>query len=241
MTVAVDDIETQSDSVEQLVRGAGGYVVSNNLSTGSDNRKTATLDLRAPVGKFETIIGEFSHLGDVRAKNITGQDITEQYSDSQQAKNVLSSDLAIRDAQLKAALAKAEKEAKRHKQAPEDPWQLRAEVRRLRIEAAQVRARLEIFRKLSDLSQIVIELQEKQPAPDKGVFGKEMRETGQAATDTFLAAVRLPLKFVLWAFAYSPLWLPVVLFYRWLFPRRADGTANLTANSAANAPAAPRE
>ncbi len=227
ITVAVENIETQSDSVEQLVRGAGGYVVSNNLSTGSDNRKTATLDLRVPVARFETIIGEFSRLGDVRAKNVTGQDITEQYSDSQQAKNVLSNDLAIRDAQLKAALAKAAATAKR-RQTPEDPWQLRAEVRRLRIEAAQVRARLEILRKLSDLSQITIELQEKKPAPEKGGFGKEMRDSGQAATDTFLAAARLPLKFLMWAFAYSPLWLPIVLFYRWLYPRRVDAGQRLT-------------
>ena len=222
MTVAVDDIEAQSDNVEQLVRGAGGYVVSNNLSTGSDNRKTATLDLRVPVSRFETIIGEFARLGNVRAKTVSGQDITEQYSDSQQAKNVIFNDLAIRDAQLKAALAKAEASAKRHRQALEDPWQLRAEVRRLRIEAAQVRARLEILRKLSDLSQISIELQEKKAAPEKGGFNKEMRDSGQAATDTFLAAARLPLKFLLWAFAYSPLWLPFVLFYRWLFPRRVN-------------------
>lgn len=222
MTVAVDDIEAQSDNVEQLVRGAGGYVVSNNLSTGSDNRKTATLDLRVPVSRFETVISELARLGNVRAKNISGQDITEQYSDSQQAKNVISNDLAIRDAQLKAALAKAEAAAKRHRQTPEDPWQLRAEVRRLRIEAAQVRARLEILRKLSDLSQISIELQEKKAAPEKGGFGKEMRDSGQAATETFLAAARLPLKFLLWAFAYSPLWLPFVFFYRWLFPRRVN-------------------
>ncbi len=217
LTVAVNDIEAQSAAAEQSVRAAGGYIVSNDLSTGADNRKSAQLDLRVPVTRFENIVSELAGLGEVRAKQVTGQDMTEQFSDSEQAKNVLTNELNTREAQLKAALDKIAK-TKKKDAAPADPWELRAEVRRLRVEAAQARARLELMRKLSDLSVITLELKEKSLTPTGG-FSQEMGETVRGAGDTFLVAARLPIKLFIWIFAFSPLWLPLLLAYRVLTRR----------------------
>lgn len=219
LTVAVDDIEAQSATAEQSVRAAGGYIVSNDLNTGADNRKSARLELRVPVGRFEGMVSELSQLGEVRAKQVTGQDITEQFSDSQQAKNVLTSELTTRELQLKEALARIEAARKKKKYAA-DPWELRAEVRRLRVEASQARARLELMRKLSELSAITLELKEKSLTPTGG-FSQELNETLAGAGDTFLAAARLPLKLLIWAFAYSPLWVPLIIAYRLLTRRPA--------------------
>jgi Flp pilus assembly pilin Flp len=219
LTVAVDDIEAQSAAAEQSVRAAGGYIVSNDLNTGADNRKSARLELRVPVGRFEGMVSELSQLGEVRAKQVTGQDITEQFSDSQQAKNVLTSELTTRELQLKEALARIEAARKKKKYAA-DPWELRAEVRRLRVEASQARARLELMRKLSELSAITLELKEKSLTPTGG-FSQELNETLAGAGDTFLAAARLPLKLLIWFFAYSPLWLPLIIAYRLLTRRPA--------------------
>lgn len=220
LTVAVDNMEEQSAKAEQSVRAAGGYIVSNDLNTGADNRKSARLELRVPVGRFEGMVSELSQLGEVRAKQVTGQDITEQFSDSQQAKNVLTSELTTRELQLKEALARIEA-AKKKKKYAADPWELRAEVRRLRIEASQARARLELMRKLSELSAITLELKEKSLTPTGG-FSQELNETLAGAGDTFLAAARLPLKLLIWAFAYSPLWLPLIIAYRLLSRRPAS-------------------
>lgn len=230
LTVAVDDIEAKSAAAEQSIRAAGGYVVSNDLSTGADNRKSASLDLRVPVGRFDSIVGELSRMGEVRAKQVTGEDITEQFSDSQQAKNVLSNELSIREAQLKAALDKIAKAQKKNR--PADPWELRAEVRRLRVEAAQARARLELMRKLSDLSVVSLQLTEKSLKPTNG-FSQEMNETMSGAGDTFMAAARLPIKLLIWAFAYSPLWLPLLLAYR-LLARRMAPPAQLPGQNVAS-------
>ncbi|HEY0075342.1 MAG TPA: DUF4349 domain-containing protein, partial [Abditibacteriaceae bacterium] len=174
---------------------------------------------RVPVGRFEGIVSELSQLGEVRAKQVTGQDITEQFSDSQQAKNVLTSELTTRELQLKEALARIEAARKKKKYAA-DPWELRAEVRRLRVEASQARARLELMRKLSDLSAITLELKEKSLTPTGG-FSQELNETLAGAGDTFLAAARLPIKLLIWVFAYSPLWLPLIIAYRLLTRRPA--------------------
>ena len=230
LTVGVDDIEAKSAMAEQSVRAAGGYIVSNDLNTGADNRKYARLELRVPVGRFEGIVSELSQLGEVRAKQVTGQDITEQFSDSQQAKNVLTSELTTRELQLKEVLARIEA-ARNKKKYMADPWELRAEVRRLRIEASQARARLELMRKLSELSAITLELKEKSLTPTGG-FSQELNETFAGAGETFLAAARLPLKLLIWAFAYSPLWLPLVIAFRLLSRRMSsrDVQGNLQGN-----------
>lgn len=217
LAVAVDDIEAQSAAAEQSVRAAGGYIVSNDLSTGTDNRKSARLDLRVPVGRFDSMVIELSGLGEVRAKQVTGEDITEQFSDSQQAKNVLTNELTTRELQLKEALARVEA-AQKKKKYMADPWELRAEVRRLRVETSQVRARFELMRKLSDLSAITLDLKEKSLTPTGG-FSQEMGETVRSAGDTFLVAARLPIKLFIWIFAFAPLWLPLLIAYK-IFTRR---------------------
>jgi len=212
ITVEVAQLEEQSDAVEQMVRGTGGFIASNTLTTGADGLKAAALDVRVPVKHFESFLGQVGKLGDVKAKNVSGEDITEQFSDAEQANRVLSSELWTREAMLKETERKA---ALRRKRAAPDTWQQRAEVRRLRIELAQVRARRELLRKISDLATISVQLQEKPRSVSQGGFMEEMRRTSYTAFDSFLLAARLPLNLLIWVLAYSPLWLPLLLAYRY--------------------------
>jgi hypothetical protein len=213
IAVAVSDLEEKSNSVLSLVKSSNGYIASNTLVTGADGLKSATLAVRIPVRRFETVLAEIGKLGDVKSKNITGEDVTEQFSDAQQADNVLASELTVKESMLKAALLKAEKAEKEGKPIP-TTWQLRAEVRRLRIEAAQTRARLELLKKISDLANIEVELREKPRTASEGGFLQQMGDTSRDAFDSFLLAARLPIMLLIWILAYAPLWLPLVLIYR---------------------------
>jgi hypothetical protein len=212
IAVEVKKLEEQSDAVESMVKSAGGFVVSNTLSTSGNGAKTAALDIKVPVKQFETILKQIGDLGEVKAKNVSGQDLTEQVSDAQAADNVLSSELSVKEAMLKEARLKAAKK----KNVVLNDWQQRAEVRRLRIEAAQVRARLELLRRTSELSNISVQLQEQPILPGQGGFLEGISETGHDAFESFLVAARLPINLLIWILAYSPLWIPLLIAYHYM-------------------------
>jgi prepilin-type processing-associated H-X9-DG protein len=214
IAVAVADLEEKSNSVISLVKSSGGFIANNTLVTGADGLQSATLTVRVPVRRFETVLAEIGKLGDVKAKNITGEDVTEQFSDAQQADIVIGSELTVKESILKAALLKAEKAEKEGKPFATN-WQLRTEVRRLRIEAAQARARLDLLKKISDLANIEVELREKSRKETEGGFAQQLGDTSRTAMESFLLAARLPIMLLIWVLAYTPLWLPVLLIYRY--------------------------
>jgi len=211
LTVEVEKIEQQSDAVESMVKSAGGFVISNTLSTGGNGLKTAALEIKVPVKQFENVRGQIEKLGEVKDKNVSGQDLTEQVSDAQAADNVLSSELSVKEAMLREARLKAAKK----KDFVLNDWQQRAEVRRLRIEAAQMRARLELLRRTSDLSNISVQLQEKPHIAGQGGFMDSIGETGRTASASFLVAAQLPINLLIWILAYSPLWIPLLIAYHY--------------------------
>src|SRR5439155_10607701 len=76
LTVEVARLEAASDSVEEMVKESGGYVANNQLTTGEDGIKAALLDVRVPVNLFDAMLAKFSKLGEVKSKNVTGEDLT---------------------------------------------------------------------------------------------------------------------------------------------------------------------
>ncbi len=212
ITVQVDNVEAKSEAVEQLTQGAGGYVADNQLSTGDDNARTASLTLKVPVAQFQNVLNQVARQGDVKAKNISGQDLTEEVSDQEQAEQTLRSDVRSTQEELNQRLSKAG----------------RAErldiLRELRIKLAQKQARLKLLRKLGALSTISVELDEKphqapQPAPKVGGFVGQMNDTLHDAVSSMLQAARLPILTFIWILAYAPLWILLILGYRWTVKR----------------------
>jgi hypothetical protein len=218
--VAVEDAEAASESVVTLVRGAGGFIAGNTLTSGVRSSKTAALELRVPVARFETILGQIGKLGEVTSKNVSGEDITAQVSDANQSARILSNDLSIREAQIR---------ARQQKSTTKKPfvlsWDQRAELRNLRIQAAQARARLELLKKTSELSNISVQLLENALQPGQGGFVENISDTGAAATQSFLLAARLPIQLLIWILAYSPLWLPALLAWRYYLKKEKQRTA----------------
>jgi hypothetical protein len=209
--VVVQSAETAGDAVVKLVQGAGGFIAGNSLTTGADNAKNASIEVRVPVGQFENVLRDIGKLGDVKSKNISGRDITEQFSDADQERRILTNDLSIKEAQLRAAKERAAKKKKTY--VPD--WQERAELRTLRIQAAQARARLELLRKTTDWSKISVQLMESATPPGEAGFWQSIGKTKNDAAQSFLAAARLPIACLIWILAYSPLWLPALLIWRY--------------------------
>lgn len=210
--VAVKSAEVASDAVVKLVQGAGGFIANNTLTSGGGDSKSAAMEIRVPVGSFDSILRQIGQLGEVRSKNISGEDKTEQFSNADQARRILTEDLEIKEAQLRAA----QQRAARKKKTYVPGWEERQELRNLRIQAAQAKARMEILRKQTDLSSISVQLMEKATPPGEAGFWQSLNSTKMDAAKSFVDAAKIPLACLIWVLAYSPLWLPALLIWKYL-------------------------
>jgi hypothetical protein len=207
--IEVKALEATSNRIEEMVKAGGGFVASNNLSTDADGYKSADLSLRVPTKDFETTMASLAKLGNVVSKSVSGEDITEQVSDATSAEQVMAND--VRET--------AEK-LRRQPMSERRTGQKEAELRMLRIRLAQIRARLGLLRKMAALSTINVSLTEKvkkaqtAPPPQPG-FWTDMRETNRAAAAAFQAAVRVPVVLLVWVLAFSPIWVPLIIAYRY--------------------------
>lgn len=206
VTVAVDNAETASQSVAGIVQNVGGFIATNSLSTGGDGRRSATLDVRAPVEQFETLVAKIGALGTVRAKSINGQDITQRITEANARRAVLAKEFSIDQTRLR------EKEAKAKKSDAASISQLRAEVRTSRLRAAQSRAEWDYLKKYAALSTLYVVLQDK-TKPAAG-WTSGLGPTGAQAWNTFTATAKLPLQLIIWVLAYGPLWVPALIVWK---------------------------
>ena len=201
ISVRVQGLEAKSEAVERMVKEAGGFVASNQLSTGDQGLKSAALVVRVPAGGFESFLRAVGKLGEVTAKNVTGEDVTEKVSDEKQAAVVLRSELA----QVRKRMGDSE-----------GAWQDEETERQLKIRVAQVEGRLDLLKKLSALAKVEIELTERSPTAIKsGGFISEMGDTGRAAVNSFLNAARIPVLLLNWIAAYAPVWVPLAIGFRY--------------------------
>jgi hypothetical protein len=95
LNLAVFQVELQMDRVEAVARSSGGY-----LSTRDDHRIT----VRVPQARFEQVLRAVEKLGDVLHRNISAQDVTDEFTDLEAR---LKNARAVRN-RLELLLAKAE-------------------------------------------------------------------------------------------------------------------------------------
>ncbi len=226
VTVAVDKLEAASEKVEQTVKASGGYVASNDLSTDSSGYKSADLTVRVPVDQFDDLLKQFAALGTVTAKSVSGEDITERMSDATQAEQV-----------LRESAEAAARKLRNNGGGEKDIRYREADLRRVRIELAQTQARLGLLRKMAKLSTITVSLTEKakraaQTPPPSGFLG-DLTETNRMASAAFASAIRVPVVLIIWVLAFSPLWVPLALGYRYASRKNsAEASVGSTASSA---------
>ena len=89
LTLVVKDPAASVDSISTLADGLGGFVVSSNVSQASTDSAgnkimRAQIVIRVPADKFLPAIAQLEGMavgGKADSKNITGEDVTAQYTD----------------------------------------------------------------------------------------------------------------------------------------------------------------
>lgn len=81
LSVSSQDVRRTADSVVQIVSGAAGYVAQRDERHSEDHVVQSRLLLRVPATNFQRVLDELKGRASVLEEHISGQDVTEEFSD----------------------------------------------------------------------------------------------------------------------------------------------------------------
>ncbi|WP_433370649.1 DUF4349 domain-containing protein [Actinoplanes sp. CA-142083] len=76
-----DDVNAAAGQASGIATTAGGFIGSDNRTSGEGGSGTATLTLRVPADKFSTTVDQLSKLGKEEHREISTEDVTEETVD----------------------------------------------------------------------------------------------------------------------------------------------------------------
>ena len=80
-TVEVDSVEAGIARVRRLAQEAGALVANTSLQAGRERQRAASLELRVPSDRFDTLVAGLGPIGKVRSVNVTAEDVGEEFVD----------------------------------------------------------------------------------------------------------------------------------------------------------------
>jgi hypothetical protein len=138
ITMAVYEVDQSLAKVEALARDLGGFLAK---------REDRSVTIRVPAARFDGAVDAIAGFGDVLHRNVTAEDVTEQYRDiAIRLRNAR----AVRD-RLEALLGKAQK--------IEESIALERELARVTNEIEQMEGRLKYLRDRATYSTITVRFQ----------------------------------------------------------------------------------
>ncbi|MGQ9648747.1 MAG: DUF4349 domain-containing protein [Phycisphaerae bacterium] len=144
VSMAVADIEASLQATQRLADEVGGYMLTMRANT---------ISIRVPAKQFFPVLERLRALGQTLSKNITAQDVTDEYTDLQlRLKNVE----ALRD-RLMAILEKAGN--------LKDTLEVERELNRVREEIERIKGQIAQMDKLNAFSTIEVSFTHAQDRP----------------------------------------------------------------------------
>jgi hypothetical protein len=152
LTLVVVDPAQTSDDIGELAEDLGGFVVSSNVyqtsyGTSSELTARASIVIRVPAEKLSQAVDEIEQMAvEVQQKNISGEDVTQEYTDLQsQLRN-----LELAEDQL-AEIMDSTRDA-------EDTLRVFEQLRQIRGEIEIIKGRISYLENSARLSRITVDL-----------------------------------------------------------------------------------
>ncbi|HEX5198435.1 MAG TPA: DUF4349 domain-containing protein [Actinoplanes sp.] len=225
-----DDVNAAAGQASGIATTAGGFIGSDNRTSGTGGSGTATLTLRVPAGKFTTVVDQLSKLGTEEHREISTEDVTEETVD-------LDARITVQQARVDSGrrlLAQAK--------SLNDLVMLEKEVASREADLASLQAKKRRLADLTALSTITVTFL----GPAAAIAEKEENPGGfvgglSAGWDALLASLKVLLTvlgaLLPWLLAIGlPAWAVFYLFRRFR-PSRVTNRPALAAPGAAQAPA----
>jgi hypothetical protein len=203
-SVEVDSLEPAVERLRALTERLGGLVANTTYQGGRDRVREASLELRVPADRFESMQTVLDSVGDVEWLNVAVQDVGEEYVD-----------LSARTANAKRLESRLVELLATRTGKLEDVLAVERELARVREEIERYEGRLRFLRTRVATSTLTVRLHE--PAPviggrgETGVIGDAFRQ----AWRNFISAIATV---IAWSGALIPL--IAVAIAAWLVIRR---------------------
>jgi hypothetical protein len=207
-TIEVDSLEQGIAQLRALAQRVGGLVGNTSISSGAEEARRATVELRIPSASFDRTVSGLAPVGRVEQVNISAEDVGEEYTD-----------VTARVANARRLESRLLDLLDRRTGRLEEVLNLERELARVREEIERYEGRLRYLRTRSSISLLTVTLHEPGPVlgrpgerPIRDAFGQAWRNlVGLIAGLIAASGVLIPLALL----AYT-LWRA----FRWM--RRRD-------------------
>ena len=216
LRLRVEDVAKAHEEVARIVREANGYLANTSLS--SEHGPTrAAMTLRLPAEGLDSVMDRISRLGKLLNKEISTQEVTEEYVDLSSRKR----NLEREEERLLELLTRAGKIP--------DLLQVEQTLARVRGEVETITGRMRYLENRVALSTLNVQLEGPEPKPSVGgpvwTAKDEYRQAMRSLRDTGRGLGTMGI----WIGVYAPVWVPVLLVLIWLarraFPRPEESQA----------------
>ena len=174
LRIEVEDFQPSYDSVIDIVARYNGFISDSHSYVSRTGRQSGDITLRVPQDKFLEVIAEIEHVGTVKSKHISGEDVTEEYIDLKARLN----NLERQERRLREILDMANN-TKEVLEVERELWRVRSEIERLT-------GRLKYLENRVELATVSVSLNE--PEPIKQSWG--IRDALRSAFGGFVSVIR---------------------------------------------------
>ncbi len=206
LRMRVEDVPHAHEEVSRIAREANGYLASTSL-TSEHGPPRANMTIRVPSANLDDVIRQIADLGRVLKREISTQEVTEEYVDlSSRRRN-----LEREEERLLELLKRAGKIA--------DLLQVEQYLGNVRGQIERIAGRMRYLENRVAFCTLNVDLEGPEPAPSVG-------GPAWAATDVYRQAVRSLrgtgrafAEIGIWLGVYAVVWVPLVLILVWLIRR----------------------
>ena len=192
--IKVDDFKASFQKVINVAEDVGGFVTSSSSNIDDRDIERGDIQIRIPGDKFTETLNLLENVGEVRSRNIIGNDITEEYLDLESQL----SNLKKEEKRLLEILEKAE--------TVEDILNVERELSRVRTQIDYNTGRLNFLNDRAEFATININLFEEQLIEEGGLL-----DTIKDSLNLFVRSIKNLLLFVGAVLPYA-----VIIFFVWV-------------------------
>ena len=174
LSIEVKDFQSSSDAVIDIVEQYNGFISDSHSYVTGTGRKRGDITIRVPTDNFLTVIAEIEHVGDVKSKHTSGEDVTEEYIDLKARLNN-----SERQEQRLLEILDMAKDVKEVLEVERELWRVRSEIERLT-------GRINYLENRVELATISVSLYEPEPITHSWGIWDALR----SAFDAFVSVIR---------------------------------------------------
>lgn len=214
LTLVVEDPAFSAAQIADLAEEFNGFVVNSNVyqTTFAEGvfATQANITIRVPADRLDEALDRIKrNVVEVRSENISGQDVTQEYTDLEsRLRNLEAAEEELRE--IMASLTKAE-----------DVLSVYQNLRQVREEIEVIKGRMQYFEQSARLSAITIDLLPDVVSQPLQIGKWQPQGTAKNALEAMISVAQFLADVAIWLLIFSPLIaIPVLLIAWWRRRRR---------------------